>query len=89
MKYFFICIILVMSFWNCKEKYISPALSSATGLLVVEDFINSCQASTNLTLTRTIRLVHSVQAIYENNVQMNIKVANHVDFFLKTNYDLS
>ncbi|MEN9702512.1 MAG: hypothetical protein RIR55_1854 [Bacteroidota bacterium] len=49
-------LILMLFFIACKEKYISPVTSPATGYLVVEGAINSGIGATNITLSRTAGL---------------------------------
>jgi hypothetical protein len=46
----------MLFFIACKEKYISPVTSPATGYLVVEGAINSGIGATNITLSRTAGL---------------------------------
>lgn len=46
-------IILISLLFGCKEKYISPYTSPATGYLVVEGNINNGQDSTVITLSRS------------------------------------
>ena len=46
-------IILISLLLGCKEKYISPYTSPATGYLVVEGNINNGQDSTIITLSRS------------------------------------
>lgn len=46
--------------FGCKEKYISPVVSPATGYLVVEGVINSSAGETNITLSRTSKLTSQV-----------------------------
>jgi hypothetical protein len=48
-KYYFLCLILIA---GCKDKYMPKLNSSATGLLVVEGFIN-LNGTTNITMSRS------------------------------------
>src|SRR5437868_2694951 len=58
---------------GCKEKYLSPVTSPSTGYLVAEGFINSGQEPTSITLSRSIRLIDSVNILYEHNAVVNIE----------------
>ena len=58
-KYTHYLLLLFMAF-GCKEKYISPVVSPATGYLVVEGVINSSAGETNITLSRTSKLTSQV-----------------------------
>jgi len=85
MKNLFIYIIFFITALGCKEKYIAPVQSPATGYLVVEGFINSGQEPTSITLTRTTKLYDSVNIIYEHNAEVNIEGENQETFPLYEN----
>ncbi len=67
-------------FTTCKEVYNLPANTPSTGYLVVEGFINCGYGATNITLTRTTKLVDSVLIIYEHNAQVNIEDENNATY---------
>lgn len=56
MRKFYFCLIILLATIGCKEKYDSPAVSPATGYLVIEGVVNSGQGATTITLTRTTPL---------------------------------
>lgn len=85
MKNLFIYIIFFVIAAGCKEKYIAPVQSPATGYLVVEGFINSGQEPTSITLTRTTKLYDSVNIIYEHNAAVNVEGENQETFPLYEN----
>ncbi|MCW3087072.1 MAG: hypothetical protein JWQ78_458 [Sediminibacterium sp.] len=63
--------LLLMS--GCKEKYL-PALNlAATSFLVVEGFINSGAGPTTIMLTRTNKIVDTVDRIYERNAEVRVE----------------
>jgi hypothetical protein len=80
MKKSFIYIIFLLITAGCKEKYIPAITSPSTGYLVVEGFINSGQGPTSITLSRTIKLVDSVDILYEHNAVVNIESDNNETF---------
>ena len=56
MKKIVYCLLVLLAAAGCKEKYVSPVISPATGYLVVEGTINSGQGTTTITLSRTTKL---------------------------------
>jgi hypothetical protein len=80
MKKLFVYILLILSIVNCKEKYLPPITSPATGYLVVEGFINSGLEPTSITLTRTNRLYDTANIVYEHNAAVEIESENNEIF---------
>jgi Domain of unknown function (DUF4249) len=70
---------------SCKEKYLPSITSPSTGYLVTEGFINSGQGPTTITLSRSIKLVDSVDILYEHNALVNIESNNNETFPLSEN----
>ena len=69
MKKYLRYILLILILPYCKEKYISPVISPASGYLVVEGIINSSAGETNITLTRTSSL-NSQTIIFESGAKV-------------------
>src|SRR6187397_2533561 len=65
----------------CKEKYVSPVSSPATGYLVVEGVVNSGPGNTNIRLTRTSKLGDRT-IIFEKNAQVKVEGENNVAYTL-------
>ena len=65
----------------CKEKYVSPVTSPATGYLVVEGVVNSGPGNTNIRLTRTSKLGDRT-IIFEKNAQVKVEGENNVAYTL-------
>ena len=68
---YFLCILIFAG--SCKEKFIADIESPATGYLVVEGFINSGTEPTIIKLSRSVRLVDSVNVIPEHSAQVMIE----------------
>ncbi len=68
---YYFCILLVAG--GCKEKFNTDIESPATGYLVVEGFISSGAAPTSIKLSRTVRLVDSVDVVAEHNARVTIE----------------
>ena len=65
---------------GCKERFIPSVTSPSTGYLVVEGFISSSPEPTSITLSRTIRLVDSVNILYEHDAVVTIESDNNETF---------
>jgi hypothetical protein len=65
---------------GCKQSYNAPVKSSGTGYLVVEGFISS--GTTNIQLSRTVKLSDTASIIYEHNAQMTIEGSSNDNFIL-------
>lgn len=65
---------------SCKEVYEPNVQSPATGYLVVEGFINSGDSPTVITLSRTTKLVDTIETLYEHGAQVNIESDNNESF---------
>ena len=86
MKILFLYIaFLIIVTAGCKEKYLPSITSPSTGYLVVEGFISSGQEPTSITLSRSIKLVDSVNILYEHNAVVNIESDNNETFPLYEN----
>ena len=72
MKKYLRYILLIFILPYCKEKYISPVISPASGYLVVEGIINSSAGETNITLTRTSSL-NSQTIIFESGAKVFVQ----------------
>ncbi|HLK28454.1 MAG TPA: DUF4249 domain-containing protein [Puia sp.] len=72
MKWIWLCFV-IMLVSDCKQVYNAPVKSPSTGYLVVEGFISVGSTPTSITLTRTTKLVDSVDIIYENNATVTIE----------------
>lgn len=69
----YITYLLLLSFsFGCKEKYVSPVVSPATGYLVVEGVINSGAGETNITLSRTSKL-NSQAILFETGAKVAVQ----------------
>jgi hypothetical protein len=64
MKKLIIFLFILVAFWGCKEKYVSPAISPDTGYLVVDGSINAGSDATEIILKRTVKL-DAPSVIYE------------------------
>ena len=75
-----ICIIMLLG--NCKDKYVSPAITPTTGYLVVEGVINAGAGTTNIVLKRTTKL-DSTTIVYEKGATVFIEGENSTKFNLQ------
>ena len=80
-KNIYYLLLLFMAF-GCKEKYVSPVISPATGYLVVEGIINSGSGETNITLSRTSKL-NSQAIIYETGAKVYVQGEDNTSIALK------
>jgi hypothetical protein len=64
--------ILVLCLWQCKEKYVSPYNSPATGYLVVEGYITG-NGPTQFALSRTVPLSGSSTVPPETNAKVQVE----------------
>lgn len=75
--------ILFISFLiGCKEKYVSPVISPATGYLVVEGIINSGAGETNIVLSRTTAL-NNQKILAEAGASVMVESEDKTSFLLK------
>ncbi len=81
MKKMLVGCLLIFLLWNCKEKYVSPAITPATGYLVVEGVINAGTGLTNIVLKRTTKL-DSAFVIYESGATVFVEGENNTQFNL-------
>jgi len=72
MKRYFFYIVILLSV-GCKERFDPPALAINTNNLVVEGLINTGQGPTNITLTRTAKLIDSVFFKPERNAIVTVE----------------
>jgi hypothetical protein len=61
---------------GCREEYKSPAVLRETNFLVVEGVINVGSDTTFIVLTRSRKLIDSVNIIVERNAQVFVEVQN-------------
>ncbi len=71
MKKLIIFLFILVAFWGCKEKYISPAISPDTGYLVVDGSINSGAGNTEIILKRTVKL-DAPSVVYESRATVSV-----------------
>ncbi len=69
LKTWFLILIL---FWACKDKYMPHINSPASGILVVEGFINTGNGPTNILLTRVAPL-NNISTIPEPGAQVEVQ----------------
>jgi hypothetical protein len=67
---------------GCKEKYVSPVISPATGYLVVEGIINSGAGETNIVLSRTTAL-NNQKILAEAGASVMVESEDKTSFLLK------
>jgi len=84
MKKYLRYILFIFILPYCKEKYISPVISPASGYLVVEGIINSSAGETNITLTRTSSL-NSQTIIFESGAKVFVQGDDNSSVSLKEN----
>ena len=84
MKKYLRYILLIFILPYCKEKYVSPVISPASGYLVVEGIINSSAGETNITLTRTSSL-NSQTIIFESGAKVFVQGDDNSSVSLKEN----
>jgi len=72
MKNYITYLLLLSLSFGCKEKYVSPVVSPATGYLVVEGVINSGAGETNITLSRTSKL-NSQAIVFETGAKVSVQ----------------
>ena len=82
MKKIFKYLLLFLIPFSCKEKYISPVVSPATGYLVVEGVINSGPGETNITLSRTTPL-NKQTVLFETGATVLVEGEDNSRFLLK------
>jgi hypothetical protein len=82
MKWLLIAILTICIFGRCKEKYVSPANTPATGYLVVEGVINVGSGTTNIVLKRTTKL-DSTSILYEKGATVFVEGENNTKFNLQ------
>jgi hypothetical protein len=82
MKNIFKYILLLFFAISCKEKYVSPVVSPATGYLVVEGVINSGAGETNITLSRTTKLSNQTVA-FEQGAKVFVESEDNMSVALK------
>ncbi len=82
MKKYFSYLLLLFLLQACKEKYISPAISPATGYLVVDGIINSSAGETNITLSRTTAL-SSQLVVFETGAKVFVQGEDNTNIALK------
>lgn len=66
-------ILIVLLLWGCKEAYEPNIQSPHTGYLVVEGFINYGTSPTVINLSRTVKLIDTVNFKPENNARVHIE----------------
>lgn len=81
MKRVAFAIIIIAFLGNCKEKYVSPAITSPTGYLVVEGVINAGTGTTNIVLKRTTQL-DSTAIVFERGAKVFVEGENNTQFNL-------
>ena len=85
MKKLFLYIIFFFTAFGCKEKFNTDLPSPSTGYLVVEGFIGSGNDPTTINLSRSVKLIDSVNIIYETNASVNVEGENNETFPLNEN----
>ncbi|MEO8108595.1 MAG: DUF4249 domain-containing protein [Ginsengibacter sp.] len=85
MKKLFLYIIFFFIAFACKEKFNTDLHSPSTGYLVVEGFIGSGNDPTAISLSRSVKLVDSVNIIYETNASVTVEGENNETFPLNEN----
>jgi len=65
--------ILIILLAGCKERFEPPAIATNTNYLVVEGLLNAGQGPTNITLSRTAKLVDSVYFKPERNAVVTVE----------------
>lgn len=68
-RYILLCCVIAL-LANCREKYVLPNVGPAGGFLVVEGFINSGAGATEVRLSRSLRLVDTVDVSPELKAQV-------------------
>jgi hypothetical protein len=81
MKKLAFSILIIVLFGACKEKYVSPAVTSPTGYLVVEGVINAGTGTTNIILKRTTQLDSSA-VVFERKAKVFVEGDNNSQFNL-------
>jgi hypothetical protein len=74
-KTFFYCLLLI-AMASCKEKYTPNIDAATTSFLVVEGFINSGASPTTITLTRTTKIVDTIDVLREQKANVKIEAKN-------------
>jgi Domain of unknown function (DUF4249) len=64
--------LILILFWACKDKYMPHINSPASGILVVEGFINTGNGPTNILLTRVAPL-NDIGTIPETDAQVQVQ----------------
>ena len=82
MKKYIAYLLLLFIAVGCKEKYVSPVVSPATGYLVVEGLINSGAGETNIKLSRTSKLSSQV-ILYEVGAKVFVQGEDNSSVALK------
>jgi hypothetical protein len=82
MKRIAFAIFIIILFGNCKDKYVSPAITPSTGYLVVEGVINAGVGTTNIVLKRTTKL-DSTSIVYEKGASVSVEGENSSKFNLQ------
>lgn len=77
--------ILILLLAGCKERFAPPAIATATDYLVVEGLINAGQGPTNITLSRTAKLVDSVYFKPEQNAVVTVEGSDNSVYHLQGN----
>jgi hypothetical protein len=75
-----ILLLVMIAIASCKEVYNPNINSPATGYLVVDGFINSGDSPTIITLSRTTKLVDTIETLYEYGAQVNIESDNNENY---------
>lgn len=75
-----VILLAVTTIFSCKEVYEPKIQSPATGYLVVDGFISSGDSPTVITLSRTTKLVDTIETLYEHGAQVNIESDNNESF---------
>lgn len=78
----YIAYALLILLAGCKERFDPPAIATATNYLVVEGLINAGQGPTNITLSRTAKLVDSVYFKPERNASVTVEGSDHSTYLL-------
>src|SRR6187399_804444 len=71
---------VIIAITSCKEVYEPKINSPATGYLVVDGFINSGDSPTIITLSRTTKLVDTIETLYEHNAHVDIESDNNENY---------
>jgi len=74
----FLCCIVIIAGFACRESYNPPIISSANSYLVVEGVLNAAAGPTTLRLTRSYKLGDGAQLTGEENAQVVVEGKDNI-----------